>query len=118
MKTTRLQARESVADKVVAQRGIRASCKTTVCCSCRQRAKSARANYTKLQEWRFLYVWARSSREQHVKKPDGKTTTLKKKKWVNPWVGPFEDIGEEAEWIKENPQAGLIKEISIGESLK
>ena len=53
-----------------------------------------------------------------MKKPDGKTTTFNLKKWVNPWVGPFEDIGEEAEWIKENPQAGLIKEISIGESLK
>jgi transposase InsO family protein len=39
----------------------------------------------------FLYVWARSSREQHVKKPDGKTTTLPKK-WVNPWVGPFEMV--------------------------
>ena len=32
----------------------------------------------------FLYVWARSSREQHVKKPDGKTTTLKKKKMGEP----------------------------------
>jgi hypothetical protein len=39
----------------------------------------------------FLYVWARSSREQHVKKPDGKTTTLPRK-WVNPWVGPFEMV--------------------------
>ena len=37
----------------------------------------------------FLYVWARSSKEQFQQETNGKKKALPKK-WVNPWVGPFE----------------------------
>ena len=39
----------------------------------------------------FLYVWARSSIEQFTQHEDGKKIALPKK-WVNPWVGPFQMI--------------------------
>jgi hypothetical protein len=37
----------------------------------------------------LLYVWARSAREQFIQNEGGKKVALPKK-WVNPWVGPFE----------------------------
>ena len=39
----------------------------------------------------FLYIWARSSKEQFAQESNGKKTALPRK-WVNPWVGPFEMI--------------------------
>ena len=39
----------------------------------------------------FLYVWARSSKEQYAQEANGKRVALPRK-WVNPWVGPFEMI--------------------------
>ena len=39
----------------------------------------------------MLFVWARSSEETRFERPDGKKVALPKK-WVNPWIGPYEMI--------------------------
>ena len=66
-----------------AQRGIRASCKTTVCCSCRQWAKSASANYTKLQEWRFFVCLGSQFQRTTCEEAWWWTRGLDRSKW---WV--------------------------------